>query len=615
MRTPPLLRLCVLLTALAGPAAYTARMHHSLYATQRQLTASCVVLPANELVARCGGDPMKLARLLSKDELKALCAEHGLPISGTKGVLAPRLLAALPETAASDTAFPAPTGAAVSERPTRSSPRATRVASTIKPAPPPANDGVPDVAEGGEQRQRECETVAESLPSQSTGCDWELTILGSGSCNPSPWRGASCNALRIKDSIWLFDVGEGTQVQLQRCMIKPAKIDKIFVTHAHGDHCFGLPGLLCLISRGRAANAPPVEIYGPQGLRAFVRMSVGFTGTRMLPAYRVHELHGIPSDRKRSVSPPHAPHPGEGRGGENGQRWGGRLRSGEDWGEVEGGLNLTPRDMKLWWGLFDDDTLEVSVSAAPVRHTVPCVGFVVEEKSKGGRLRPELVLPKLLANAEGLREQWGVRDPRVLLKRIKELKADETFELPDGDNILGSDVVGELRRGRKVVLLGDCSDASPVLHLGRGADLLLHEATNSYLPRWGDTGGAAAFERKVISHGHSTPQMAGRCATRMGARALLLTHFSQRYHPAHRSLMRAIKKLAVDSSGLAEDCVGIAYDALTVPVWQPDKSKRPLGLSDDDAVTAAAAAASGMAGAANAAQAIEYAAAIGSDFE
>ena len=51
----------------------------------------------------------------------------------------------------------------------------------------------------------------------------------SGACNPSPSRGASCLALRVEDEYWLFDVGEGAQVQLQRCFVKPARISKIFI--------------------------------------------------------------------------------------------------------------------------------------------------------------------------------------------------------------------------------------------------------------------------------------------------------------------------------------------------------------------------------------------------
>lgn len=114
-----------------------------------------------------------------------------------------------------------------------------------------------------------------------------------------------------------------------------------------------------------------------------MRMSVRFTRTRMLPAYVVHEIHGIPDGGGRpATQPPSA---------DDSMCWGGVLRSGEAWGEQEGGRDLMPSDTKRWWRLLDDERLEVRVSAAPLRHTVPCVGFVVKESDKEGRLKPELV--------------------------------------------------------------------------------------------------------------------------------------------------------------------------------------------------------------------------------
>ena len=91
--------------------------------------------------------------------------------------------------------------------------------------------------------------------------------------------------------------------------------------------------------------------------------------------------------------------------------------------------------------------------------------------------------------------------------------------------------------------------------LARGADLVVHEATNAFLPPYDDP--AAGYEgvrRLTAAHGHSTPQMAGEFARKCGARRLALTHFSPRYHgdarPESVVLMQRIERDATNSSQL-----------------------------------------------------------------
>lgn len=108
----------------------------------------------------------------------------------------------------------------------------------------------------------------------------ELLFLGTGSGVPSKQRNVSSLALKLLDernSIWLFDCGEATQHQILQTTLKPRKIEKIFISHMHGDHIFGLPGLLS--SRGFQGGKERITIYGPPGIKGYVLSSLKYSGT------------------------------------------------------------------------------------------------------------------------------------------------------------------------------------------------------------------------------------------------------------------------------------------------------------------------------------------------
>ena len=75
-----------------------------------------------------------------------------------------------------------------------------------------------------------------------------LTFLGTASAQPSTTRNMSCLCVRFDGDIWMFDCGEASQHQIRKSDVKLAKLQNVFITHNHGDHLFGLPGLLCTLS-------------------------------------------------------------------------------------------------------------------------------------------------------------------------------------------------------------------------------------------------------------------------------------------------------------------------------------------------------------------------------
>lgn len=108
---------------------------------------------------------------------------------------------------------------------------------------------------------------------------FELLILGSSSASPTSERNASAQLLNMTERYFLIDCGEATQIQLRRYKAKFQAIDHILISHLHGDHFFGLPGLLSsmhLLGRKQRLN-----IYGPEQLKGIIEAINRVSETRL----------------------------------------------------------------------------------------------------------------------------------------------------------------------------------------------------------------------------------------------------------------------------------------------------------------------------------------------
>jgi ribonuclease Z len=119
----------------------------------------------------------------------------------------------------------------------------------------------------------------------------EVFFLGTGAGIPAKLRNVTSIALKLLEErgcIWLFDCGEATQHQILHTSIKPRRIEKIFITHLHGDHIYGLPGLLS--SRSFQGGESEVILYGPKGLEEYIRVSLRVSQTYLKYPLKVVEI-------------------------------------------------------------------------------------------------------------------------------------------------------------------------------------------------------------------------------------------------------------------------------------------------------------------------------------
>lgn len=172
---------------------------------------------------------------------------------------------------------------------------------------------------------------------------FEVTLLGVNSAVPVYGRHPSCQMVRYDDRLLMIDCGEGSQQQLSRYHIKRSKISDVFISHMHGDHCFGLPGFLTTESLQRRLS--PLTIHGPVGIKKYIDTTLEVSGS-----FVSYELHIIEYDTS------------------------------------------VPNKIRLSEAL--------SVQTFPLRHRIPTMGFLVKETKQHRNILPEKIAEHALTIEE-----------------------------------------------------------------------------------------------------------------------------------------------------------------------------------------------------------------------
>lgn len=272
-----------------------------------------------------------------------------------------------------------------------------------------------------------------------------MVFLGTAGSTPTLRRNSPAIAIRRGAELILIECGEGTQRQMMLAGLGMKSKMRILISHMHGDHVLGLPGLIQTMSL--FDRKVPLQVFGPEGVLAYIQ------------AMKETVKFGVtfPIEVK----------------------------------EVQAGLVYQEQDYR--------------VDSAWASHSIPTLAYALVENPRPGRFHPE----KAMALGIPQGPLWG------LLQRGKPVT------LSDGRIIWPEEVLGQPRRGRKVVYSADTAPCKNILELSRGADLLIHEATF-----------ADELAEKASEMGHSTPSQAAIVAKEAGVLQLVLTHISGRYDQA-----------------------------------------------------------------------------------
>ncbi|WVR07503.1 hypothetical protein IAU60_004545 [Kwoniella sp. DSM 27419] len=403
-----------------------------------------------------------------------------------------------------------------------------------------------------------------------------VTFLGTSS-GGGPILSRNCSSLGVDfgSEIWLVDAADGTLMRLHQSSLRIANISRIFITHLHADHVLGVVAILMTVMSGIGNQPGDVEklaaqgkskratfnIYGPAGLRKLIRTILSITTVNLSGVFAVHELLQA-DDRPSDACEVSDLHSNEAVGKDLMADADGVWRDIIPEGSGRGGKG---------WG----------VSAGPIHHRVPAVGYIFQEPTPRLPLDTSALIPLLQANAASLAAlDPPVKHPLSLLSHLTSLPPPAPYTLPSGDVIRPPEASGV--QGRKLVIFGDCrggTENATFQTMCSDPSLLVHECTNAAIPGaiqrgqkgmaqrtkelepslekkrekqfahlWhkpakatGDGGGLEhdqgedldkdqqaklQVQKKALGRGHSTPLEVGKFAREIGAKRVVVNHFS-----------------------------------------------------------------------------------------
>lgn len=284
--------------------------------------------------------------------------------------------------------------------------------------------------------------------------DYRLNILGSGSALPRVSAFPSSQVLEMRGHQYMIDCGEGAQIRMRQYAVRYSRLNHIFISHLHGDHCFGLPGMISSLAMlGRTAD---ITIHAFPELERLMHPIFAFC------------LKDFPFDVKFE--------------------------------------SFEPNTTDI---IYADRA--VTVRTIPLKHRVPCSGFLFEEHPGERHL-----LRKMLDAY------------RIPVSQYNKIKAGADYITPDGETVPNRRLTADPTPPRRFAYMSDTAYSERYADMLRGVGCLYHEAT--YLSSDGE---------KIIARQHSSAAQAARFAKLVGAGKLLIGHYSARYSDVQPFLAEA----------------------------------------------------------------------------